>query len=305
MKKRFRKENSFSFFFIEAVVWHASLAVLSFPGFVLPVICAPFSDRFIKAVNQLLLTMKKVLIVNDLHCGSICGLGVPAFVGSANYRLPFTETNQFLYDKWMEMVRDVGQVDLVIANGDLVEGLNKKKNGEEIITPYITDQCSMAVELLKRINSKNYAFTGGSPYHTGQDINGDQEVCARIGGTWFGPDGKIELEGIKIHVRHVNSYSKVPYARATSLLFEQCIAAIEGDSTDIFIRSHTHKFVYAGINGRLSMTTPCWKASDTYIRHKSIEKTDCGWILITIDGFNYSWQHHVFSAPDTTPVLKI
>lgn len=248
---------------------------------------------------------KKVLIVNDLHCGSVYGLGVPNFVGGGGYTLPFTETNRFLYDRWLQMINTVGHVDLVVANGDLVEGLNKKKNGAETLTPYIADQSKIAAELLKQIDAEEYAFTGGSGYHMGQDINGDQEVCDKVGGTWFGPDGYIKIEGIKIHVRHVANYSKLPHSRATPILFDFLIAAIQGDDTNIFIRSHTHKFVYAGTHNRLGFTTPCWKGVDTYIREKGMEKTDCGWVLITIDGNSYTWQHCVFQAPDTTPILRI
>ena len=249
--------------------------------------------------------VKKVLIVNDLHCGSIYGLGVPNFCGLSGYTLPFTETNRFLYDRWNQMINAVGAVDLVIANGDLVEGLNKKRNGEETLTPFIKDQSNMAANLLGRITTGEYAFTGGSGYHTGQDTNGDQEVCDKLGGTWFGTDGTIEIEDIKLHVRHVGQHSKIPHSRATGLLFDFLIASLQGDNTNIFIRSHTHKFVYAGIHNRLGMTTPCWKGVDAFIRTKSMEKTDCGWVLITVDGAEYTWEHCVFQAPDITPILRI
>lgn len=236
--------------------------------------------------------MKRILVVSDMHCGHTRGLSP-----WDNYS---SDISNFLYNKWKEMVKYVGDIDMVIVNGDCVDGSNYKDDGFGLFTSDIHEQCMMVRDLFEpfRKMGVQFVFTDGSKYHVGSNLNGDRISCMLLGGEWLGKDGFIQAENIKIHARHVINYSSQPNSRSTAQRGEQTIAAMQDEDVDIFIRSHTHKFVYSGNERYLHITTPCWKGVDDFIRKKSIEKSDCGWVLITVDGSEYSWEHHVFRIPD-------
>lgn len=234
--------------------------------------------------------MKRILVVSDLHCGHTCAL-----TPSENHQ---SDISRFLYDKWKEMIKYVGPIDVLVVNGDSVEGPNVKDDGFGLITSDVHEQCKMVVELLRPFKDAQFIFTNGSKYHVGTNMNGDRIACMLLDGEWFGMQGTIDVEGVKINVRHSINYSSQPNSRATAQRGEQTIAAMQDEDIDIFIRSHTHKFVYSGNERYLHITTPCWKGVDDFITKKSIEKTDCGWILITVDGSDFTWEHHIFRIPN-------
>ena len=72
----------------------------------------------------------------------------------------------------------------------------------------------------------------------------------------------------------------------------------DGWDIDIYVRSHTHSFDYSGNSQNLTINTPCWKGRDAYIEQKKVERADNGYVLINVDGSNYSWEHMVFNVPE-------
>lgn len=240
----------------------------------------------------------KILCVSDLHCGSLSGLMSNRFYDEQNREtIQQNEIQAFLYDYWMRMCKDVGKVDKVIVCGDLVDGLNKAEHGRGQSTTDMMTQCKMAYELLKMINTNEYIIVDGSPYHTGWEISGDLVVCNMLGGTWGDIDVDATFENVNFHIRHCESWTKDPGGRHTSARKEANLSSLQGEEIDIFLRGHTHSFVFNGDKRNTTVVVPSWKGPDRFMRKKNIEIPDCGYVVFTVDNTNYSWEQTVFNVP--------
>lgn len=209
---------------------------------------------------------------------------------------------EFLWDQWNAMrdlvVSKYGRVDRVIVNGDSVDGVNKFEEGIGIVTPDLMEQCEIVKELLHMIPSDGYVFFNGSDYHVKQNPSCDQIACQMTGGVWKGFQSVLGFDNIKMHVRHYAPYSKKKSRRCASQREEAYEMEHDGWDVDLFIRSHTHSFDYSGNSQNLTINTPCWKGRDRYIEKRGMSKSDIGYIILNIDGNNYSWDQMVMSVPE-------
>jgi hypothetical protein len=241
--------------------------------------------------------MIRVLILSDLHVGSPVGLCLPE-VTDNDYQMTYVSNSvqNFLWDKWNVMRQKIGHVDILMLNGDLVEGENRKENGTGVISTNISAQAFISATLVKMIDADEIYVTNGSKYHTGQ-TSGDQIVCQMVDGTWLGDHQFIQLEDLVLHLRHKISYSSVPYSRCTGQRKEAMIMKSQGTNVDIYIRSHTHRFNFSGDSNDITINTPCWKGLDHFMNQGSQEMPDNGYVLLEIDGPNYKWDYSIFTIP--------
>jgi len=235
--------------------------------------------------------VKVVLGISDTHVGSMYGLCMP------NMGFVLNDVQQFLWDHWVAMCKAIGHVDCVICDGDMIEGINKKEGAKQTI-PDVMIQVKMAKALLSMIDADKFVFTCGSPYHVGCNPNADQMLCEMMGGEYLEEDGNVDVDDIVIHVRHHASYSKNPDGRYNSQQKDAMIMRLNEDKADIILRGHTHRFNYSGNIHNITISIPCWKSLDAFMRRSSSELPDCGYILMKIDGADYSWDQMVFNVPN-------
>jgi hypothetical protein len=214
-----------------------------------------------------------------------------------NYQL--NEIQAYLYRIYTNMLKDVGEVDACFVAGDLVDGINKAEKSRGLVTANIYEQSKMAYELLSKVKTTNFYVVEGSGYHTGSEVSGDLLVSDMLHATFGDPDQVINVENVKIHLRHVADWSKDPAGRHTSTRKEANVSVLEGDDFDLFIRGHTHHFNFNGDVRNETLILPCWKAPDKFQRKKSLENTDIGYVLLTIDGNNFEYEPHTYKVPTT------
>ncbi|OQA51500.1 MAG: Calcineurin-like phosphoesterase [Bacteroidetes bacterium ADurb.Bin302] len=251
---------------------------------------------------------KKVLVLSDIHVGSNVGPFFPEYADPNTGNAYTANTvQQYLYEQWIKMVDAVGAVDMVIVNGDTIDGCNPAEDGVGEITTSLMTQCEVAAKLLKMIDCNKFIFTAGSRYHIQDNINCDQLVCKFIDGQWINTNGFINIERIKLHARHFQPYSSVPYGRCTSQRKEAFILSSQGLKVDIYIRSHTHQYYYSGNSNDLTISTPCWKGLDDFMNRRSHEIPDNGYVVINVDDADYDWEPYIFNIPLQmyTPTLVI
>jgi hypothetical protein len=195
------------------------------------------------------------------------------------------------------MLHNVGDVDILVLNGDLIEGPNKRGNGLGVWTTDIHAQAQCSATLIDMIRCKQIYVTQGSTYHTGNPT-GDKIVCDLIRGNWLGEWQFIEINNaLKVYLKHYGDYSSVPYSRCTGQRKQALIARSQGTDLDILINSHTHHFNFSGDSNDLSISVPCWKGIDEFIGKKSIEQPDNGYVLIKVDGPAFTWDYNLFTIP--------
>mgnify|MGYP000846706337 CR=1 FL=1 len=232
-----------------------------------------------------------ILVVSDLHCGSTVGLMHPD-----DYSL--NSVQQYLYDKWSQMATAVGHVDTLIVNGDAVDGPNKAEEALGLTTPDMSEQCEIVHSLLSMIDYDNALFINGSDYHTKVNPSCDW-VASRVCGAEWGKYQKIiNVDDIKMHIRHFAIFNSNKWQRTSSQRKEAYEMEHDGWDIDIYIRSHTHSFDYSGNSQNLTINTPCWKGRDAYIEKRKMERTDIGYITIDINGPNYTWDQMIHHVPE-------
>lgn len=238
---------------------------------------------------------KKMLIVSDLHAGSLYGLMPPHFnakVGATEFTYQSSPAQKKLWEKWVEMVKEVGQVDDVVINGDLVDGKNKKSEGKGAWSTDMNCQVDCAVGMIMMIKAKRYHIASGSPYHQDTNIDCDELCAVRMKDAGYDVKFGNELvinyteEGKRYHFAHSIGVSGVMTYRTTAIAKEMMSAVLHekqmGKFDGIF-RAHCHYFVKAEFPSSFGVIGPGWKMRDDYGTKKGfgiIPK--CGYLLLKV-----------------------
>ena len=175
--------------------------------------------------------MKKVLILSDLHCGHLVGLTPPGWqlnTSLADKRLKRIAQYQRAYwDFYTDSLRRHGKFDVVIVNGDCIDGKGEKSGGTECITSDRNEQCEMAVFAIRKAVSAGtkVVMTYGTPYHTGtgEDFEGNiaHLLDADISGHQY-----LRVDGVTFDVKHKVGSSQIPHGRHTAIAREHLWAQL-------------------------------------------------------------------------------
>ena len=119
------------------------------------------------------MSISKIVVVSDLHCGSTVGLLPPKFMTLEGNEVGQNKIQKRLWDAWYDLWNDWvpwavdGHEFAVVINGDLVEGLHHKTT--EIVSPEFGDHVRAAqqalVPMTKLAPSKIF-LTEGTECHT-------------------------------------------------------------------------------------------------------------------------------------------
>jgi len=180
--------------------------------------------------------------------------------------------------------------DVLLVNGDAIEGNQSKQGGAELITTDRNVQCDMAVEAIKALNASQVLMTYGSKYHV-SDSAEDFEYAiagrlqAKIGGRLY-----FKIEGMTLDARHKIGVSSLPQGRATALLKEMAWNLIksadnQSPKVNVVIRSHTHYHIWIEQPNRVMFTTPSLQLSrGRYGSRECVGETHWGMMRLIIKG---------------------
>jgi hypothetical protein len=93
--------------------------------------------------------IKRILVISDLHIGSIYGLLPPKFITSDEREISQNVGQKYLWECWKHMAGNVGKVDALIVNGDTIDGEQRKQRGTELCLTRMEDQSEAAVMALQ------------------------------------------------------------------------------------------------------------------------------------------------------------
>lgn len=190
----------------------------------------------------------RVMIMGDTHCGSTSGLTPPSYDSepadktSSDFQL--YELRRWHWDEFSSSIARFGPFDVCIANGDLIDGTQRKSNGLDLIVQDRIAQADMAQAILHKVNAARYAFTLGTPYHTG-DVEDFEQLVANE----FGCEAKkaviVKVNGVTIQATHHAQGSQNPGTRQNRLGVEGAVIRKRyyegrGEKIDLFFRSHAH-----------------------------------------------------------------
>ena len=252
---------------------------------------------------------KRVLIVSDFHCGHEVGLTPPkwnpdsAADHSSKYR-------DYMWRQYFETVRSLQPIDIMVANGDLIDGRGEKSGSLELIVLDRTLQAQMAAEVIRVADPKRLFMTRGTDYHSGPQENWEDLVASRLKAERIGDVLNIGINGLIFNFRHHIGGSQTPIGRTTPLAREAVWNALwalrQGfPQADVIVRSHAHYHSFAGGPGWLAMTTPGLQGYGTrYGERRLSGLIDFG--LIVFDVINrreFAWKAITWPFPIPEPVV--
>ena len=188
-------------------------------------------------------------------------------------------------------------IDVLIVNGDMVDGKGPATEGTELISSDVLNwQVPCATECIKYANAKTVMMTYGTRYHTGGSdpeklIAGEQNVNAKqIGGhIWF------DINGVVFDCKHHVNGSSVPHTKGTALSRERLWNVLwsehqEAPKSNIIIRSHRHAFHYCGEDNWLAIVTPALQGAGSKINRVVSGTVQFGLVFFDVrENGTYGW----------------
>jgi len=219
---------------------------------------------------------KKILIASDTHCGSLWGLTPPQW-----HIEKYKSIQQSLWDFWESITKE--KYDVAIFNGDLIDGSIDEL--EHIVIDR-EEQVAIAVESLKRVKANKYYIVEGTPAHTVGEGSFERIVASQLN-IPCSPHLRLEINGVRMHIRHVTGNSSAPYS---ALLKKEIVRQIWTDENfgidppHLIIRSHVHKFEVTYDDRAMGFTTPSLELPfSIYGRTQRPWKYDVGVVKLYID----------------------
>lgn len=252
----------------------------------------------------------KILLTGDWHCGHEKGLAAP------KYFRPGNPIQRPLWKHFITGIEKYAPFDIVIANGDLIDGNGYRNSGVELLSTDRMVQSEMAISICNEILSRNgstellWYFTFGTRSHTGDA----EDFELPIAKAFPNPDGiknynrllKISVDGVRFHIRHHIGSSSSPTARTNSLSKEVVWRMMnenmdELDKVDVFIRSHCHYQTILQQYNRLAMTLPALQVDSDYGQRRCTGSIDLGFVVMEIEDGSIS---NIITHKTRQPLLK-
>lgn len=210
---------------------------------------------------------KTGIIISDLHCGARNGLTPPQYQADK-----FKALSAPLWKAYKEIIDSIGSVDMVICNGDAVDGMGKKDGGIEHIATNPLEQAEIAIECLDQISSKKIYFTAGTGYHVASNYRYEKPIADHYHTELF-DTLRLNINGCKLNVRHTVGTSQTPYGMATQV-YKEVVRILMDDMNndiepaDVVIRSHAHQYWSVKSADKIGIVTPCLQFPDSIFGNK-------------------------------------
>jgi len=246
---------------------------------------------------------KRVVCISDLHCGHLVGITPPGWGDLQKEKMGRIRRECWI--AYRRIVKSLLPIDVLIVNGDMIEGKGERSSGTELITSDREEQARMAAHCIDIWGADKIVATRGTPYHTGvgeewenialqfcetgQSLHkiGDHEFC--------------EVNGVVFDVKHHTGSSSVPHGRKTAVSKDQLwnmLWAIDDmqPAADWVVRSHVHysEGWYRINKSDMSwaITTPALQAMGSkYGKKRCSGKVDWGVVVWDVDSSGgVEWQ---------------
>ena len=243
--------------------------------------------------------MKRILIMSDLHCGHRGGLTPPSWqynkYDDENVRGKFGFLQSTVYDWFVRQVRQVGPVDLLVVNGDAIDGKGEGSGGTELLTTDRREQCEIAAECINQIERKKLLLIRGTPYHTGKEEDWEDVLAGMVNATDVGWHEWFDADGVVFDCKHKVGRSEVPYGKLTAPAREAVWNLIWSErdiqpDANVIVRSHVHYFAYGGDAYKLWLTTPALQAWSKYGTATCAGTVDMGMVYFECNKGAYTWK---------------
>jgi len=196
---------------------------------------------------------KRIVVISDTHCGHRFGLTPPAWWASEESTDDRLQKHKKFQREFWEFysseIERLKPIDILIANGDMIEGKGVNTGGIELITSDRHEQVRMAKTVIDTAEAQAVRVSYGTAYHSGKDedfesLLRDTVACkdVKVSGHPF-----FEVNGCIFDIKHKISRSTIPHGRITPLIRAALWNAIwnargRQPKAKFIIRSHVHYY---------------------------------------------------------------
>ena len=260
--------------------------------------------------------MRTALIVGDLHCGSLYAPFPAGFVTSYGSEYAPNIGQRYLNECWQDMAGKLPALDVIFANGDMIDGQQPKDEGRFLCEPDPVFQARAARILLAPILSKLkpsgvVLWREGTDYHEGRaamhaealaEWCGARPTAGRYAKAWEITD----VDGVVLDVAH-NAPGFERY-RASALDKLLGFAAENADwlgGTDCIVRSHLHLDYWCVQHGlQVAVHCPAWELQTHYAqKSKAPMRMLSRWIGSVLLNIDAAWRERNQAAVQVVPLL--
>jgi hypothetical protein len=164
---------------------------------------------------------------------------------------------------YTEIVDRHKPIDILLCNGDMVDGKGTRSGGTEQITSDRDKQVQIAKGCIDYVESPVVCMTFGTSYHTGSDGEDWEAVLAReVKAAKIESHAFYDINGVIIDMKHKVGSSSIPHGRLTALagqvLWNEIWAIVDKQQplAKILIRSHDHYYEQIDHMGCIAFITP-------------------------------------------------
>jgi hypothetical protein len=238
---------------------------------------------------------KKVVARGDLNCGNRVGLTPPDYqriLKGDKYGAIREET----WNEYTRMIDAQKPIDVLLVNGDCIDGTGWRQGGVDLIEPDMVKQCDLASEAIKYAEAETILMTKGTFYHTGQNLDFEDIIAKDVKARKISAEETFKVNSTVFNAKHNVGRSVIFHGRATAVLREHINnllwkeKGLFKEKADVIIRSHVHYFNFAGADGILTMTLPALSGlGSRYGARIPNETVDFGIVYFDVGKENYSW----------------
>lgn len=232
--------------------------------------------------------IKRFIFIGDIHAGHKSGLTPPEY-----YVNPYNEKRYSIqkesWEWYANTLSEIGPVDGCVGNGDLIDGKGKRSGGTEQITSDLFKQVKIAKRCLDEVQTDNYFFTYGTPYHGSNDGDDFELSLAEEFNAPIKDHMWLDINGCVFDIKHKIGGSSILASRVNALIKEyqwnnEWYKINGAPQADVFVRSHVHYCdAVTDFSNFYGMTLPALQVADTKYGGRQCSGTvDFGFVLFEI-----------------------
>jgi len=242
---------------------------------------------------------RHLVIIADMHCGHRTGLTPPSWHQAADR--PHSALQRALWAWYVEAMASLQPIDMLLVNGDAVDGKGDRSGSSEQIAVDPAEQIEMAAEAIEMAQARRKVLVYGTPYHTGTDTDYEGILASQINAEIHSAPF-LECGGVVFSAKHKVGSSVIPHGRHTAVARERLWNMLWAERqvqprAQVIVRSHVHYFGYCGDASCLMLTTPCLQAPGSkYGARQCAGTIDMGILSFHCEKGAYTWEPMLYRA---------
>lgn len=258
---------------------------------------------------------KRVIVINDSHCGHLAGLTPPqwqlnTYEESTTKRNKWATLQKELWNNYTNILERYKPFDVGLSLGDMIDGKGGRSGSTELITADRDEQIDMACEVHRQVQvrgNKKFEWIGvyGTGYHVSGEGGEDWEgiMAERAGFRKIGSHEWVDVNGCIFDLKHHIGSSQIPHGRFTAPAKDHLWNLLWAEKgyqpkSNVILRGHVHYFSYCGEQDWVAMTLPALQGMGTKYGARRCSGT-VHWGLTIFDvesDGTFSWE---------VPIIKI